>query len=41
MLLINCEIFTILISKLCNSEGDRETTFAITDAKLHVAVVTL
>ena len=43
MLLINCEI-NLLLTWSANcviSEGDRETTFAITDTKLYVPVVTL
>ena len=43
MLLINCEIDLILTwSENCViSEGNRQTTFAITDTKLYFSVVTL
>ena len=43
MPLINCEISLIPIWSLTCviSEGNRGTTFAITDAKRHVPVVTL
>ena len=43
ILLINCEINLILTwSAYCTiSEGNRKTTFAITDTKLYVPVVTL
>ena len=41
--LINCKINLILTwsANCVNFEGDRETTFAIADTKLHVLVVTL
>ena len=43
MPLSNCEINVIVIwsEKCVISEGNRVTTFAITDAKLYVPVVTL
>ena len=39
MILVNCEINLTIKYVIC--EGDRETTFAITDTKLCVSVVTL
>ena len=43
MLLINCEINLIPTcpAKLCICEADRATSFAITDTKLYVPLVTL
>ena len=45
MSLINCEINLILIRSenfvICNAVLNQETTFAITDAKLYVPIVTL
>ena len=40
---INCEVKLMLtyVNKCCYLEGDRETTFEISDTKLYVSVVTL